>query len=240
MLTDKALPEGQRGSLPRAIVDRVRELEAASRVGGRPIATGWGAVDRELPAGGLPRGCLHEWLGEDAPPLHVLAHLALRAAGDGGWVCWVGQAVWVYGHALSRAGLLGRSLLLDPPPGPARVWAMDCALRCPGMVVVGDGAGLDMAQTRRLQLAAEAGGAVALIARPARDASTLSAAMTRWRVARAIGPDGAARWTVRLLRCKGAASLSDRVFMLERTEDAGVVALPALVAGGPVASAAGA
>jgi len=50
------------------------------------------------------------------------------------------------------------------------------------IVVVADGRGLTMAMTRRLQLAAESGHALALLARDPRDRSQLSAAATRWTV----------------------------------------------------------
>ncbi|MFO0874641.1 MAG: hypothetical protein U0575_11820 [Phycisphaerales bacterium] len=65
----------------------------------------------------------------------------------------------------------------------ARLWAIDLALRCTGVaLVVADGRGLDMAATRRLQLAAEAGQTVGLLARAPDERATLSAAATRWLV----------------------------------------------------------
>ena len=88
--------------------------------------------------------------------------------------------------------------------GDLRVWAMDLALRSPAVsVVIADGSGLSMAATRRLQLAAEAGHGLALLARPANDLTELSAAATRWRVCREPASHQRPRWTVELLRCKG-------------------------------------
>ena len=85
-----------------------------------------------------------------------------------------------------------------------RLWAVDRAAGGPGVaVVVADGSRLDMAATRRLQLAAESGSALVLCARPPREIDHLSAATTRWRVRCASSPDKIPRWDVELLRCKG-------------------------------------
>lgn len=102
--------------------------------------------------------------------------------------------------------LLARSLLVDPSRPASRLWAIETALRCPSVgAVVADGSGLDMAATRRLQLAAEGGRSIGLIARPAREAGALSAAATRWRVGRPQPREDAAgpRWVLELSRCKG-------------------------------------
>ncbi len=227
-------------AVPAAVLDRVRQLESSSRYHG-VVPTGWEDADRALPGGGLGRGAVHEWASDRAPPLTVLIHLAARAAGKTGWMCWVGRSVWPYGHSLARAGLLERSLLVDVADPGELVWAMDCALRCTGMVVVGDATGLDMACSRRLQLAAESGGSVAFVARPGREALSLSAAATRWVVSRPPAAGGGVMaWMLRLARCKGASDVIDREFTVERTSDARLVAVPAALAGRSRASAAGA
>jgi len=65
----------------------------------------------------------------------------------------------------------------------ARVWAADRTLRANvAAAVVIDGSGLALGEVRRLQLAAEAGGALALLARPTRDAGVTSSAASRWLV----------------------------------------------------------
>ncbi|WP_145187861.1 hypothetical protein [Planctomycetes bacterium Pla163] len=90
----------------------------------------------------------------------------------------------------ARALLLERSLFVDPGPR-ALAWAADRALRCPSAaVVVVDGRGLDLGATRRLQLAAEASGTLALVARPASDARRSSVAANRFSVER-VAPEGA-------------------------------------------------
>ncbi len=151
------------------------------------------------------------------PPLLVLTHLAWRAlepAGSSGRVVWIGRRIWPNPRALIRGDgsqrrLLNSSLFVDLPQDTGRLWAIDLALRCPAVAaVVADGSGLGMPQTRRLQLAAEAGSACALLARPPVELSVLSAAATRWRVCREPSPGRNPRWTVELLRCKGMQSFS--------------------------------
>ncbi|MFG0276296.1 MAG: hypothetical protein ACF8QF_14700, partial [Phycisphaerales bacterium] len=105
--------------------------------------------------------------------------------------------------------LLARSVFVDVAGDSERVWATDLALRCSGaQAVVADGGGLSMSASRRLQLAAEAGNALGLLARPAREAGAISAARTRWLVRPApVGENAMERdgpgWAIELLRCKG-------------------------------------
>ncbi|MEZ5976681.1 MAG: hypothetical protein R3F34_00455 [Planctomycetota bacterium] len=87
------------------------------------------------------------------------------------------------------------------------LWAADRALRCSKVgVVVLDGSRLPKSAMRRLQLAAEAGGALGIVLRPANEASQLSAAASRFSVERCSGLDGGveagwpARWSVTPLR----------------------------------------
>jgi hypothetical protein len=147
--------------------------------------------------------------------------------GDPGarYVVWIGRAVRPYPHLLLRGCppfsrfassrqstanvrdrlLLERSLFIDPPDDRTRLWAIDLALRCPALsAVIADGRGLSMSQTRRLQLAAEAGGTLALLARPPEEAGELSAARTRWRVSPTPSATDRPRWNIELLHRKGA------------------------------------
>ncbi len=140
-------------------------------------------------------------------------------------IWWIGKSVWPYLPALARSlpgvsFLLERCLFIDPPNEQLRWWAIDVALRCRsegGIAVVGDGRGMSMAMSRRLQLAAEAGSGLGLLARPAAERGSISAARTRWLVARRGGWQTAGalsargegreqhpRWMVELLRYKNA------------------------------------
>jgi hypothetical protein len=183
----------------------------ASRVGPRAAA---GRAE-PLSAG------LHEWFAEQnrpqgsawIPSLGVLIALAWQAiaAEPGCRVLWVGRRCWPYPPALvQRSGgmqdcrLLDASVFVDPPSRAERAWAIEQAARCAAVgMVVGDGAGLAMAESRRLQLAAA--GVPVLLARPPWEMGELSAARTRWRVLPRMPADGhAPAWSVELRRCKGA------------------------------------
>ncbi len=148
------------------------------------------------------RGSHQPWIA----PLCILAHLAWQAVelsqSVQSRVLWIGRRCWPYPRVLVAAGrssrfapshLLKTSLFLNPPDRSTRLWAIDLALRSPAVaLVIADGSGLDMAATRRLQLAAEAGlrgggGGIALFVRPPHEQRQLSAASTRWRVGREGG-----------------------------------------------------
>lgn len=109
----------------------------------------------------------------------------------------------VFAVVIVHNTLLSRSIFIDTPDDASRLWAIDLALRNPAVnAVIADGSHLRMAESRRLQLAAERGRALALLARPAWEAAELSAAATRWRVCRTPSATSAPRWIVQLLRCK--------------------------------------
>ena len=222
----------ERAAALAVVREQMLAVEAHRRNGKTgAMSTGWGAIDRALPEGGLRLGAVHELIGlcppEGAvalrwsPPLSVLVHLAARSVrGTPRRVAWIGRSVWPSLHALAAAGEGGfadRSLLIDAPDAPTRWWAIDASLRAAGVVVVADGTGMDLAASRRLQLAAEAGGSLGLVTRPHAEANAISAAWSRWVVQRVRGGQSKPRWSIRLARRKGvpAPSLSDRRFVLE-------------------------
>jgi protein ImuA len=230
---------------------RLKELQTAIHA----IEGGWGGTHSEDAAGVrvvrgrvdapthdslrslcVPPG-VHEWFGVAhaahnwAPPLGILLHLALRSLeGSPGCVVWIGRRCWPYPHVLNGVGLR-RSIFVDPPDGASRLWTIDLAARCPGVAaVVADGSGLDMAATRRLQLASEAGSALVLCARPPNEVDHLSAAATRWLVRCAPATDKVPRWIVELLRCKGVQPESEVLRTMEwKGAQGGVVVHAALV-----------
>jgi len=114
---------------------------------------------------------------------------------------------------------------VDPCDEDQRLWAIDQSLRCPGVsAVLADASGLDMGGSRRLQLAAEAGGGLGLLARPPEEVKSLSAAATRWVVSPRVSETKRVSWKVELRRCKagslwsGARTGSVREWTLEWTE----------------------
>ncbi len=166
---------------------------------------------------------VQEWFTDDGtPPLCLLSHLANR--GRRGLTAWIGRRVW----PLPWRGF-SQWILIDPPDRGTRLWATDLALRSGAITtVVADGSDLDMAATRRLQLAAEAGNAVALLARPAAELRELSAATMRFHVQPQPSPDAHPRWRVDRLRDKRSTTQrKENTVLLEYYDVTGAVGVPA-------------
>jgi protein ImuA len=188
----------------------------------RPILPlGLAAVDRVLPGGGLARGCLHELCGapDRAAAAGFAAALLGRLAADG-HALWIGPQSDLYAPGLAAQGLPPERLIVVQARGrDARLWALEEALRSPGLTaVLAEVDRLTLTQSRRLQLAAEAKGVTAFLLRPlaacnapdTASGAAPTAAITRWRItplpaaatdaARAWQPP---RWRVELVRCRG-------------------------------------
>lgn len=166
------------------------------------VPTGHPALDRLLAGGGWPRGAVTEILA-DGPATGGLGLLlpALAAlAADGRWVTFVAPPFVPYPPALATAGLdLGRLLSVRALSQGARLWALEQVLRSgvccaalawpevPGTVAL-----------RRLQLAAEAGDALAVLFLPSAAAAQPSPAALR------LGVEAVADgWTLAVLKQRG-------------------------------------
>ncbi|HYM29742.1 MAG TPA: hypothetical protein VEU47_00490 [Candidatus Cybelea sp.] len=185
-------------------------------------------LDAALPWGGLRRGGLHEiaGAGHEAAASGFAAGLLARLlvpaseanASAHGMVLWCrlardGRERGVpYGPGLARFGLTpSRLILVETRRAAEALWAMEEGLRCRRLVaVLGEGLPCDLVASRRLQLAAEAGGATALLVSHA--AASASVALSRWRVkplpSRPLpgGGPGPPRWQVALWRCRGGGN----------------------------------
>ena len=206
----------------RTLRELAERIEAVER---KDAAHAGAVLTTELPAplASLALGVLHEWLCDDdgrafrgrgrslTPPLVIFAHLAHRALTaheSTSLVIWIGKHIWPTAHTLACTqrgpDLLAHSLLVDPASDGERLWAIDLCLRSPAAaVVIADASAMQLSHSRRLQLAAEAGASLALLARPNREQTTLSAASMRWRVTRARSPTHQPRWRIERVRCKG-------------------------------------
>jgi protein ImuA len=219
----------------------------------RPISTGSPALDGLLPAGGLRRGTLVEYLTEE-PGGNGAGTLALGAARE---ACQEGRALVVvearseirgqrseigggrfYPVVAAGWGIdLAKVLVLRPTSEADAVWALDQALRCRGVGAVWAACDrLDMRNFRRLQLAAECGGTVGLLIRPARLRGQPTWADIQWMVSPKVSVQSSKlkvkklsrlefrlspwRVEVELIRCRGAAG--EQKVILELDEAAGV------------------
>jgi len=169
------------------------------------------AIDQALPGGGLARGGVHEVVAAEpgAAAGFCALLLARAAAGGRGAVLWIAREPDAWPPGLARFGLSPADLVLVQAPRPQDgLWAMEESLRCPGVAAaLLDLSELDMTAARRLQLAAEAGGALGLLLRP-ESAAGATAALSRWRV-EALASSGGGhalgdpRWRLELQRCRG-------------------------------------
>jgi protein ImuA len=224
-----------------ALRAEVRAIESAGTAEARPcLPFGVEAIDARLAGGGLAGGALHEaapdraHLGDDAAATLFLAAIAART---GGPVLWALGRRDLFAPGLALAGLAPDRVLYAECGRDEDVLAvMEEGLRHGGLgAVVGEAARVPMAATRRLQLAAEEGGTLALMLKRWRrnGADPLaepSAAVTRWRVACApssplpVPGIGRARWSLSLARQRGG---EPHHWTLESPDDTGRLAVPA-------------
>ncbi len=235
-----------------ALRTTLRRLEGPGRVAAGVLPTGFAAIDRALPDGGLARGALHEIVAEGADQAAASGFLVrllvgLAAAGP---VLWCLADPELYGPGLDRLGLAPDRLILARTRRDADLlWAMEEGLKTPGLAaVLGEPHRLDLTASRRLQLAAESVGGLGLILRRAEGAqagaqSNATAAVTRWRVASApsLAPGQGlgvprdfglmrGRWRISLERCRGAPPVEEGGYgqwLMEEDDAAGVVAVAA-------------
>jgi protein ImuA len=188
-----------------------RELESpdatCSRLAGEPISTGSIALDHFLPTGGLRRGNLVEYLADDAASgAGALAFAAAReACDDGKRMVVIDRAGKFYPLVVAAWGFeLAQLILLRPGNNADTLWALDQALRCPGVgaVLAERDARLDARDFRRLQLAAESAGTLGVLIGPAVLRGQPTWADVRWLIEPQPSRD---RWRVliTLLRCRG-------------------------------------
>lgn len=224
-------------------------LAAAERRQDKPPAPlGLGPLDAALPGGGLARGAVHAVVGSAAGAFAAL--VAGRIDGAVLWCVEAGARAGLYGPGLAALGLdPARLIMARCPDRTDMLWAMEEGLRCPALAVtIGEPPGaVDLTASRRLQLAAEAGGGLGLVLGRGRDGGALApnALESRWRVDAAPTAGTGWGWRVALERCRGVAAGggSDGQWMVqwdETTGDCVVAAAPGdrsvaarrLVAGG--------
>ena len=190
-----------------ALVDLLRHPAVWRRgampaLGGDALSTGLADLDALLPGGGWPRGALTEILiGQDGlgecslvlPALAALTRARRRVA-------LVAPPYIPYAPALAGAGIdLAQVVHIDADAGDTH-WTAEQCLRagCCG-AVLNWLPRADYRQLRRLQLAAETGGAIGFVFRPLAAASEASPAALRLRITMAA--DGGPR--IDILKCRG-------------------------------------
>lgn len=224
---------------------RIAEVEGgAARHSALPF--GIAAIDRNLPAGGLAAGALHEIVGspdlaDDASATIFLAGILARLEGP---VLWCMRWRDLFAPALDLAGLHPDRVIHVEAGSDANVLlAMEECLRHGGLAgVVGEVGKYSTTASKRLQLAAESSGVSAFVFRRAakRDAvAEGTAAVTRWRIAAApsevlgIPSLGRPRWRVSLERVRGGNPHS---WIVEGCDAQGRIGLSSALVDRPVAA----
>lgn len=238
-----------------ALRRKVRALETQDRVTRAVLPFGVPPLDARLPGGGLALGALHEVAGGAEEALYgataarFAAGILARAQGE---VLWCRRQADLFAPSLAQTGLPPHRVIFADAGDEAGVLAaMEEGLRWPGLAgVIGEVGKLSMTASRRLQLAAEKSGQIAIAVRRWRriaDAADLgqpTAAQTRWRVSPlpssplppSVPGVGRPRWFLELLRCKAGEAFD---IELEACDAKGHLRLPAPLAHRPVGPLAG-
>ncbi len=182
------------------------------------LPLGLDALDQHLPFRGLPLRRLHEVASagerEAGAAVGFLLALVTRVMKvEAGPVLWIGRNPEIYAPALAALGFdPARLIVARARTEVDRLWAFEEGLRTKGLAaaVAELEKPLDLAGSRRLQLAAEKGTTGFALRLGGGDAAA-SAVETRWRIASApsVGPAddmegiGDPRWQVVLERCRG-------------------------------------
>jgi len=201
------------GRLPEELLRRADLWTGDRQAAVVASSTGFAALDQRLPGGGWPHGALVELIGDGLirPELALALPTLVRLTREGRQAALVGPPHLPYAPALHRAGVDLRQLwVLTTDKDSDTVWAMEQLLRTPSCgFVLGWPRRLDERNQRRLQLAAEHSGAIALAARPPRSAGDPSVAAVRLRVT--ARPDGGIDVTV----VKARGGRTSAPFLLE-------------------------
>ncbi|WP_102958175.1 ImuA family protein [Mangrovicella endophytica] len=224
--------------------ERVQRLEGKDMRARQVLQFGVPEIDGRLPGGGLALGALHEVAGggngavDGAAAALFAAGIAARTKGK---ILWCVTRQDLFAPAIAQAGLApGRVIFVEAGDEKTLLACFEDGLRYGGLgAVVAEVAKLSMTVSRRLQLAAEGSGTLALAVRrwrrqtEAADFGQPTASVTRWRVS--VLPSrplpvpgvGRARWLLELIRSR-AGECAD--FEVEACDGKGRLALPAAVA----------
>jgi protein ImuA len=234
-------PASARSHRLAALRAEVRALESSGAArGGEVLPFGLPAIDSRLAGGGLSVAALHEAaadrpsLADDAAATLFIAAIAARRSGT---LLWALARRDLFAPGLALAGLAPDRILYAECGSNEDVLAvMEEGLRHGGLAaVVGEATRVAMASTRRLQLAAEESGTMALMLKRWRRSgddplAIPSAATTRWRIACAPSAElpvpgvGRPRWHLILARQRGG---EPHQWTMEGPDEQGRLALPA-------------
>ncbi|MBX4870234.1 damage-inducible mutagenesis protein [Rhizobium bangladeshense] len=215
--------------------ERIASLEGVSAKKAGCLSFGVPEIDSALPGGGLAYGALHEFAGggsgtvEGAAAALCAAGIAARTKGP---IVWCLTRPDLFFPALAQVGLHADRVIFVESDREEDVLAnMEEGLSFGGLgAVVGELVRLPMVSSRRLQLAAEQTGTMALAVRrwrrqtEANDFGQPTASTTRWRVSVMPSEElpvpgiGRAQWLLELMRVKAGECAE---FLVRACDDKG-------------------
>lgn len=203
-----------------ALVEEVRRRYGAHVRQGECCASGLAALDAAL-GGGFMQGAIHELLdcGTRAAARSVALLAAGRAAEAGRWIFYIDTQQDFYPPAAAQLRVpLERLIVLRVSRRAEALWAFEQSLRCPGVgAAVLPLRRLETQLSRRLQLAAEAGGSIGLLlSREAESGFTF--VTSRLRLEPRVAPGHGRRVVVTVLKLRNGPA--DRQFELALPETA--------------------
>lgn len=168
----------------------------------RAEATGHAVLDAVLPGGGWPLGAVSEVLHPrpGVGELTLVLPLLARLTGAGRHIAFIAPPCRPHAPALAAAGVrLPQLLVVDRAAEADRLWAVEQLLHAGAAATLLWCESIATTALRRLQLAAESGGGMALLFRPLAAEREHSIAALRLRVARRAGVA-----EIDVLKCRGA------------------------------------
>ncbi|KQZ91852.1 ImuA family protein [Agrobacterium tumefaciens] len=215
--------------------ERISALEGGSARSAGTMPFGVSEIDAVLPGGGLAFGALHEFAGggagtvDGAAAALCVAGIAARTKGP---VVWCLTRPDLFFPALAQVGIHPDRVIFVESDKEEDVLAnMEEGLSFGGLgAVVGELVRLPMVGSRRLQLAAEKTGTMALAVRrwrrqtEANDFGQPTASTTRWRVSVMPSEElpvpgvGRAQWFLELMRVKAGECAE---FLVRACDDKG-------------------
>jgi len=148
--------------------------------------SGFAELDATLPGGGWPMGAIAELMPETTGmgELSLLVPALSELAHAGRYIAWIAPPYLPYAPALIQWKLpLKYLLIVQTRSLQESLWAAEQALRCPALgAVLSWSCEIADKNVRRLQLAAEAGGSLGILYRPAEAAREHSPAALRLRL----------------------------------------------------------
>jgi protein ImuA len=150
------------------------------------LPSGFAELDAHLPGGGWPTGAIAELMSDaiGIGELELLMPALSNLAHAGRYIAWIAPPYLPYAPALVQRGLpLDRVLLIRTRTWQESLWATEQTLRCPAIgATLSWPAYIADKNVRRLQLAAEAGGSLGFLYRPAEASRESSPAALRLRL----------------------------------------------------------